>query len=46
MNDGEIEILVSIFKAAWHAADQRGEKGHRVEAGLEAVLDYIGDGGS
>lgn len=25
------------FRAAWHAADARGEKGHRVRAGLDAA---------
>ena len=30
--------VVEMFKEAWHAADERGEEGQRVEAGLNAVL--------
>lgn len=38
------EVLVNVFKDAWHAADERGEEGKRVEAGIEAVLREIGYG--
>jgi hypothetical protein len=30
--------VVAAFKAAWHEANERGEEGHRVEAGLAAAL--------
>jgi hypothetical protein len=32
---------VAAFKAAWHAADERGDTGHRVEAGLAAVREQV-----
>ena len=33
-----MDDLVKVFKAAWHEADEAGEVGHRVEAGLSASL--------
>lgn len=42
MTDEIIDRLASVFKAAWHEADARGETGHRVEAGIRAVIDAGG----
>lgn len=30
-----------VFRKAWHEADERGEEGSRVAAGLEAVAEYL-----
>lgn len=35
----EISDAVAIFKAAWQAADRDGREGHRVEAGIRALID-------
>lgn len=35
------EDLVAAFTAGWHAADDAGKVGHRVEAGLERVMPLI-----
>lgn len=32
------DALAEVFKAAWHAADDRGEIGSRTTAGIAAVL--------
>lgn len=32
------DVLAEVFKAAWHAADARGETGSRTKAGIAAVL--------
>lgn len=35
-------VLVATFKHAWAVADQKGQEGHRTEAGMDAVLSVIG----
>lgn len=32
---------VAVFKAAWLAADARGESGHRTEGGIDAVFERL-----
>lgn len=36
VSDGEVDA----FKKAWHEADERGETGSRVRAGIAAVHNY------
>lgn len=33
--------MIAAFDRAWHIADARGQRGHRVEAGLEAVMVLV-----
>lgn len=35
--------MIEAFKVAWHAADDAGRRGHRSEAGIQAVLDLLPD---
>lgn len=37
--------MVLAFKKAWHDADAEGAEGHRVEAGLAAVLALVPEPG-
>jgi len=35
----DLEKLAEVFRKAWHEADERGDKGGRVTAGLAAVFE-------
>lgn len=36
----EFDNAVTVFRAAWMVADARGLEGHRVEAGIRALISF------